>query len=789
MSLLLETLGGSYIAGCLVMSLLLETLGGSYIAGYLVMSLLLETLGGSYIAGYLVMSLLLETLGGSYIAGYLVMSLLLETLGGSYIAGCLVMSLLLETLGGSYIAGYLVMSLLLETLGGSYIAGCLVMSLLLETLGGSYIAGYLVMSLLLETLGGSYIAGYLVMSLLLETLGGSYIAGYLVMSLLLETLGGSYIAGINAFFLKHVLRHLETSWGVGLFSVAASGQDLNVTHWEISKVVSQARRLRQESRCVTMLLASDDIVFLSAFAEVSLKDRLFVWSTRVLMVTYLPLHNLKNMHKVLSSRNAVLLTLHNSTFYRCSVYVYLPYSPGGSPGVRVASWTPQRTLTLTSNLPVFPDKFFRFVKAPVLNVSIIEGPNHEIVVVRDSEIPGTGLLTYTGPIANVVHYLAHALNFTYRYVMPADSTYGTKAADGSWTGMVGMVNREEADISIGPLSMTATRTQAVDFTWPVLFDNTRVLAGQGKLEVDPWSFLLPLTPMVWTATLTTLLLLLPAAMLLSYLCFSQQRPLCFIWIDNTYSFLRILLQQMISTQTMKLLWRKFIFGVWMMATLVLTRSYSGNLMALLAVRHIPQPFQSLRQVIDDPSTIMIWQSGSINTEYLRNIKSGIIREVADLEARGRVMYMAPKEYKTVLNTFVRRGSHVLVDVDITLRYLTAQDFTEKGHCDFYTSREGYLPFSSGIISQKDNPIVPSINNRVMALLESGIFVRWFKTNIPNSTTCLNPPKKFTIRSSLSLANLWGMFVVGAAGTSVSLLVFCLEVLVHSRVKPTQVTLT
>nr|XP_053652047.1 probable glutamate receptor [Cherax quadricarinatus] len=418
----------------------------------------------------------------------------------------------------------------------------------------------------------------------------------------------------------------------------------------------------------------------------------------------------------------------------------------------------------------------RFLKAPSLTVTIIEKPYNQLVMMDDPRSPGGQRLDFTGPAANFVQYLSDSLNFTYEYLIPPDGTYGTRTVDGTWTGMVGLVNREEADISIGPLSMTATRTQAVDFTWPVLFDNTRVLAGQGKLEVDPWSFLLPLTPMVWTATLTTLLLLLPAAMLLSYLCFSQQRLLNFKLIDDSYNFLRILLQQSKLIYNSVCWWRKFIFGAWMMATLVLTRSYSGNLMALLAVRHIPQPFQSLRQVIDDPSTIMIWQRGSVNTEYIRNAKSGIIREVADLEATGRVIYMAPQEYKTAINTLVRRGTHVLVDVDISLRYLTAQDFTETGRCDFYSSREGYLPFSSGAISQKDNPIVTSLNHRVMALVESGIFVKWFIANIPNSTKCLNPPTKFTVRSSLSLANLWGMFVVVAGGTAVSLLVFCLEIL-------------
>ena len=60
-----------------------------------------------------------------------------------------------------------------------------------------------------------------------------------------------------------------------------------------------------------------------------------------------------------------------------------------------------------------------------------------------------------------------------------------------------------------------------------------------------------------------------------------------------------------------------LIGVWMLMTLVLTKSYSGNLMSLLAVRHVPQPFQSIRDVLNDPHVGMIWQKYSRTEEFLR----------------------------------------------------------------------------------------------------------------------------------------------------------------------------
>lgn len=64
-------------------------------------------------------------------------------------------------------------------------------------------------------------------------------------------------------------------------------------------------------------------------------------------------------------------------------------------------------------------------------------------------------------------------------------------------------------------------------------------------------------------------------------------------------------------------WRRLVVAGWMLAALVLVRSYAGNLMSVLAVRHVRQPFQRLRDVLDDPAVVMIWQTNTSNVEYFR----------------------------------------------------------------------------------------------------------------------------------------------------------------------------
>nr|XP_053652046.1 uncharacterized protein LOC128702062 [Cherax quadricarinatus] len=267
------------------------------------------------------------------------------------------------------------------------------------------------------------------------------------------------------------------------------------------------------------------------------------------------------------------------------------------------------------------------------------------------------------------------------------------------------VGTQEADISIGPISLTATRAEAADFAWPMWYDGSGILAGLGTPEIDTWGFLLPLTPVVWVALLVALL----AASLVKTRPSSNISLKTFpldTWLSNTFEFIRVLLQQ---GWVASYRWtERFLLVVWMMVTLVLTRSYSGNLMALLAVRHISQPYQSLQDVLDDPSAIMMWQRNSINAEYLQVVKSGLLYKVANLESKSRLLYVSQGEYNTLLDSVVRRGHHVLFDVGVTLRNLMAQHYSRTGKCDFYTSRETYLAFSASVISQKDNPILPAL---------------------------------------------------------------------------------
>lgn len=75
---------------------------------------------------------------------------------------------------------------------------------------------------------------------------------------------------------------------------------------------------------------------------------------------------------------------------------------------------------------------------------------------------------------------------------------------------------QEADVGLGPFAMTESRRQVVAYSEPVCHTDLTIVAAEGSLQIDPWAFLLPLTPTVWCLLGAVLLLVYGMTFLLHY---------------------------------------------------------------------------------------------------------------------------------------------------------------------------------------------------------------------------------------------------------------------------------
>ncbi|KAK4325103.1 hypothetical protein Pmani_004258 [Petrolisthes manimaculis] len=268
----------------------------------------------------------------------------------------------------------------------------------------------------------------------------------------------------------------------------------------------------------------------------------------------------------------------------------------------------------------------------------------------------------------------------------------------------------KVDMGLGPFSLNKARAELLDFTEPIITDYLRILARKGSPEVDQWGFLLPLTPVVWEAFLGSLVILLVAVYLLGFFVLHED-PHQSVRLDATFLvYLRVFLQQDIHTESLKW-WSRLALGSWMLLTLVITRSYAGQLMSTLAVRFIPQPFHTLKALLDNPTTTMIWEANTAFVEHYKASKSGDLVRVLEADRKGIIRFIKTVDVTFAMDQLVRAGKHAVILENLTTRDLMAIDFSHKGRCDFYSSREPFMLFMNGLIAPRHSAIIQSMSKR------------------------------------------------------------------------------
>ncbi|XP_064095161.1 glutamate receptor ionotropic, delta-1-like [Macrobrachium nipponense] len=357
----------------------------------------------------------------------------------------------------------------------------------------------------------------------------------------------------------------------------------------------------------------------------------------------------------------------------------------------------------------------------------------------------------------------------YSIAQPPDGSFGSLLPNGSWNGMVGMVIRKEVDLALGPFAITYDRSVAVDFSFPLLVDNVKILGRRGRTEVNEWSFVMPLGPLVWLMTFVSLLALVVVTKLLGMI----ERKIPFGGGPGYSTYIRIIFQQDVEDRQ-SLAWERVMVCFWALAVFVIFASYKSNLMSLLAVRYISEPYQTWRDMVEDESLTIIQFANTAQTQIISAAESGIFHDVAEAGKRGHYRLIPVPGFVPVVDKLVSRGDHVFLAPFLMMKLFLTEDYMHKGNCKFYASSEGFMESHLSLVFQKNSPLRIAMDRRIKGAIEGGLYEYWISDAIPNVGSCKRPPTKITVQESLSMNDLWGMFVVLVAGYVASFVAFVSE---------------
>nr|XP_053634338.1 glutamate receptor 2-like [Cherax quadricarinatus] len=376
-------------------------------------------------------------------------------------------------------------------------------------------------------------------------------------------------------------------------------------------------------------------------------------------------------------------------------------------------------------------------------------------------------------MSELLDIFADKMNFEYELIRPPDSLWGAPEADGSWTGMLGMLQRQEVEFAVGPFVVTDLRETVCDFSTSFHTENAAIITIRPTLYNDLTGFVKPYAMEVWLLMLLSLVSVTGAVTLL-------------VWAEDKLNncstrniFVKAAMWALKVLTLESSLWlpitdgSRLIVISWLLASLVFTTSYSGILTAMLTVPRVTVPIDSLEDLVAQEKLPWVVEAGSMMYQYFKEAEDGVRLKVF------KGLYDTISDCWSARADIANGKFAALCDVT-SMKKAMSWDFSTSGKCHLYISRENFLISSLVSVAFKINSTYLTPANHLISLVkESGILYKWLGDQITNTSQCLRPPTSDRGEgiAPLNIEVLEGSFLMLAGGLTVSLVVFLGEVAV------------
>ncbi|XP_045111736.1 glutamate receptor 2-like [Portunus trituberculatus] len=473
------------------------------------------------------------------------------------------------------------------------------------------------------------------------------------------------------------------------------------------------------------VVVSQEPEFLTAFAEWSLKGRLLVWSTRLVVVTRLLLPQLQALlptYWTFSMMNTVFLNVEKKssiiTFHGAMVNVTpMPFMP---------HW---RTVTPEGS-----------------SIPIHEGSDYELLMA-----------------------VAATLNFSIRTV-PCNS----------WAEATRLV--EERISLMCPIyhNKLTVRAEKYDFSFTYEFSFLSFAMAKPTQRPRWQSLYYPLSHEVWLIVLATVFFVPVVYISVNFV---QQA----IHGEKLWSAGRVfqdmaglILGQSLPYEVSWFTSNRILLAAWLVFVIVFGSVYKGNLTAHLTLPKYPSRPETLKELVETVDKVTMPDYGESFLKYFRRSNSPLFI------ALGNLMELGPNAVEGLQRALRAKEAHV--SGRRYLKYQVADKFgNEDGTNRLYVGRETVFPGHSGWPIPHDAPYSEQLDNSIMAVLEAGLYEKWTsdilaKTIMERKRRLRQPqqgdhqkdsaPKKSS--QSLTITHTQGAFILLLLGLILSTITFAAE---------------
>lgn len=316
--------------------------------------------------------------------------------------------------------------------------------------------------------------------------------------------------------------------------------------------------------------------------------------------------------------------------------------------------------------------------------------------------------------------------------------------NGSYNDLVSQVYLQNMDAAVGDITILANRSENVDFTAPFSDLGVGLMV---KLENDPWFFLKPLSPALWTVSACSFVVMGSIVWLIEH-------PINEEFQGSLAQQIGAVLWFSVSTlvyanrERLRSNASRFIVGVWFFVVLILTSSYIANLSSLLTVAQFKY----------EKSHYIGYSANSYVRRMVDNLNFGDDRLKP---------YQSPEQYYDALTKGSKHGGvdAILEEVPY-IKALIARNPGEYAMVKSSSKTSGF-----GFAFPKGSSMVHEMSRAIAELREEGKLLEmeneWFKYRSVLSDDDIEPPKL----TPLNIHQFTGLFLINGVSEAVAVIAF------------------
>lgn len=362
--------------------------------------------------------------------------------------------------------------------------------------------------------------------------------------------------------------------------------------------------------------------------------------------------------------------------------------------------------------------------------------------------------------------LSKGLNFAFKIHIPEDNEWGRLGEDGEWTGVIGLVSRNEADIGIGKLGITTEKMSAVDFSYPYSIEKVTFATRPPDVLSKETAIIRPFSNYVWLALSVSFLSTIFAFKII----FRNKYTLQYISLTLFGCFLqksKILKAENCSERIM--------LSIFIWCVMLLASSYTAVLLSFLTFPFLEEPVDNtyrLQEAIKTKHYKCVTSAGSTVLKTLLHSEDETIAFIAN-QIEEHKWFISPTK-DVLINSFIEKKIAV-INPENHFRIIPKNEIL--------IAKDSFLLLHSGIAVNKRFCCVEALDLMVRRILESGLYQKsekdfYFQSRLSNMKSYQNvsPTKK-----ALELNDVVGAFILLLFGYGISVTALFIELITVKKI--------